>query len=77
MRVENYLFHLVSIGVRTNLLASHTGDNIDVTTIVLQALLGTASRLLLLVFHWLDLWGLTLHLTGTCKRSVNFSHSEI
>lgn len=68
------LFHLVRIGVGSDLLASHSSDNIDVTTVVLQALLGSSSGHLLLVFLGLNLWGLSLNLTGTSQRSVNFSH---
>lgn len=50
--------------------------NIDVAAVVLHALLGAATGLLLLL-PGLDLGGLALHLSGTCERSVNFSHFRI
>ena len=68
------LFHLVGVGVGSNSLASHTGHNIDVTAVVLHALLGPSPRLLLDILLLLDLGGLSLNLTGTCERSVNLSH---
>ena len=68
------LFHLVGVGVGSNSLASHTGHNIDVTAVVLHALLGPSPRLLLDILLLLDLGGLALNLTGTCERSVNLSH---
>lgn len=50
----------------------------DEATIVLHALVGTATWLLLLVLLS-HLWCLTSHLSGTCQRSVNLtcSHSHI
>ena len=41
--LQVYLFHLVSVGVRSDSFSSHASDNIDVTTVVLQPLLGAAT----------------------------------
>jgi hypothetical protein len=60
------LFHFIRIRVGSHSLATHTSDNIDITTIVLETLLGTATWLFLLVFLCFNLGCLTLHLTGTC-----------
>lgn len=67
------LFHLIGIGVRSDSLASHSGDNVDVPPVVLHALLRASPGLLLLLLG-LDLGGLALHFTGTSERSVDFSH---
>ena len=69
----DYLLHLVGVAVGSELPSSHSGDNVDVAAVVLHALLGAATGLLLLLSS-LDLGGLALHLSGTCERSVNFSH---
>jgi len=53
--------HLVGIAIRSDLLSSHTSNYIDITTVVLHALLRTSTRLLLLVLLLVNLWGLTLH----------------
>ena len=67
------LFHLISIRVGSYFLSSHTCDYIDISSVVLHALLGSSSGLLLLLLR-LDLWRLPFNLTGTCERSVNLSH---
>lgn len=58
----------------SNSFATHSTDDIDVTSIVLQALLSSSARQFLLILLLFNLWGLVLYLTGTCQRSVNFSH---
>ena len=70
---EICLFHLVSIRVGTHSLSSHTRYDIDITAVVLKALLGADSWLFLLFFSLFYLGGLSLDFTGTCQRSVNFS----
>ena len=67
------LLHLVGVGVGSELPSSHAGHDVDVAAVVLHALLGASAGLLLLLTS-LDLRGLALHLSGTSKRSVNFSH---
>jgi len=57
--------HLVGVAIRSNLLSSHSSDYINVTTVILHALLGASTRLLLLVLLLLNLWCLSLHLSGT------------
>jgi hypothetical protein len=68
------LRHFVSVGVGAHSLASHASDHIDVASVVLQTLLSSAARQFLLVLRGLNLGSLILYLTGTCQRSVYFSH---
>lgn len=68
------LFHLIGIRIGTDSFSSHSGYDIDVSSIVLQTFLGPSSRLFLLIFLFFDFGGLTLYLTGTCQRSMYFAH---
>lgn len=68
------LFHLISIAIGSYSLASHSRHDIDVTTVVLQALLGPSSGHFLLVFLGFHFGCLALDLAGTCEGAVYFSH---
>ena len=69
--VVQFLF-LSGIGVGS-LLASEGWYDIDESSVVLNAALGTAS-LLLLLFLLINLGGLMLYLTGTSERTVHLTY---
>eukprot|EP00993_Chasmostoma_nieuportense_P007574 NODE_8493_length_328_cov_15.980100_g8327_i0.p1 GENE.NODE_8493_length_328_cov_15.980100_g8327_i0~~NODE_8493_length_328_cov_15.980100_g8327_i0.p1 ORF type:complete len:108 (-),score=20.29 NODE_8493_length_328_cov_15.980100_g8327_i0:3-299(-) len=56
-------------------LATETSGGVDETLVVLEAFPVTADRCLLLLLLS-DLGSLSLHLSSTSKRSVDFSHFE-
>ncbi|KAF0736622.1 hypothetical protein Ae201684_007072 [Aphanomyces euteiches] len=64
---------LVLGGVRVGAQLLGTSNNVDETTVVLDALLGAAALLLLRVFLLGHLGGLVLHLTGTRQRTVDLT----
>lgn len=70
---SNYLF--LGLGVRTNLLATRGGDNVDEASVVLKSLLSASSGSLLLL-GLLLLGGLVSDLTGTGKRTVDLTTSQ-
>ena len=70
-----YLLHLVGVGVGSDLLSSHTSNDIDVAAVVLHALLGAAAGALLLLLC-LYLRRLVSNLTCASERAVNLSHPD-
>ena len=65
--------HPLSLAVRANLLAAGADDNVNVTLVILDALLCAALDSLSLLLHLRDLRGLALHLTGASQRAVHLA----
>ncbi len=73
----NILFHLVSVGVRADTLATRPGNHVNETTVVLHAFLSASADHLLLCFVLRNLRRLSLDFTSTSERTVDFSHLKL
>mgnify|MGYP003385438515 CR=1 FL=1 len=63
---------ILGLGVGAEALATSGGDDIDESSVVLHALVGSASGVLGLLLC-INLGGLVADLTGTSKRTVHLS----